>query len=643
MTVLMLLAALYGVLQISLLSLPTRSVRLSTVLLAVLVGAYVCGTVTGLVELAYTRALADQPGRSLVEVVNTTAYTTAPWVEELVKVSPLLAAGLYVKVRRQWGLTDFTVLGAGLGAGFGLLEGVLRYALDGDRVLAREGGWIVPDSLAPPYIPGVTRILTSWLPAPVASLGLGQAGDITVATFTHLVWTAVAGLGVGILYRAPGWLKPVSLVLVGAAGAHHALNNYVAGHPTANERERWLESIEGRLWAVPLVALLLAVSVDAVVLHRGKRRLPDVLLGAERSDGDSAAALIRYAAWRPPWTPLIALRFLRLRRALYYSTARTALPPDDPLRRTVSALAARIDATDSAEAWRAADLGARVRAAVRARMRGGRWLLPLIPLILMAPAVLFLCVGSFKSTAGIQENFTSGSGPAVLRGFTVAALVWIAWLLTVFLRTWRQTAAQPFAEVLAAHRLRTSIALASATTGALLLHRSTGRTGPDGPAIPPAHLLEALDRFLLYLGFALLLLSLLALFPPGGGLAVVGVRVVGGLLTREAVLQATALGLAGVALMAAGAGAEGGDSTAPRDVHDALRRGERDVDDEYVWKNGELLFDESTGNLVKILDRQDGTYDVVIKDPSNPSGKPITRFNAPESYVQARLDSGVWQ
>ncbi|MFE6284796.1 PrsW family glutamic-type intramembrane protease [Streptomyces sp. NPDC057877] len=563
MTVLMLLAALYGVIQVFLLSAPTRSVRLSTVLLAILVGAYVCGTVTALLELGYTRTIADLTDRSLIQVVNTTAYTVAPWVEELVKVSPLLAAGLYVKVRRQWGLTDFTVLGAALGAGFGLLEALLRYSLDGDRVLARQGGWIVPDSLAPPYIPGVARIFTSWLPAPAASLGLGQAGDITVATFSHLVWTAVAGLGIGILWRAPGWLKPLSLVLVGAAAAHHALNNYVATHPTANQRERWLESVEDHLWAVPVAALLLAMAIDTASLRRGKRHLPDVLVGDERVDGDSAAALIRYAAWRLPWTPLIALRFLRLRRALCYSAGAAGprgRPSDESLRRTVADIAGRMNATDSAEAWRTgrAETRARVRAAVRARVSRGRWVLVILPLVLMAPAVLFLCVGSFRSTAGFQEHFTGGSGPAVLRGFTVAAMVWIAWLLTVLLRTWRQAAAQPLGEALAAHRLRLCVAVSSATTGALLVYRSTGPTGTDGPAIPPAHLLEALDRFLVYLGFALLLLSLLALLPPAAGFAFAGVTVAGEGMLGAAL--AARLGLAGVALMAVGATGGGGDS-----------------------------------------------------------------------------------
>ncbi|MER6543164.1 hypothetical protein [Streptomyces sp. NPDC001250] len=103
MTLMMAAAAVWGVLQLFAVSWPTRSVRLSTVLLALAVGVYGCGVATALVELAYTRFYADQSSQSLITVVNTTSYTVAPWVEELIEVSPLLLAGLSVKVRRQWG------------------------------------------------------------------------------------------------------------------------------------------------------------------------------------------------------------------------------------------------------------------------------------------------------------------------------------------------------------------------------------------------------------------------------------------------------------------------------------------------------------------------------------------------------------
>ncbi|UXY32441.1 PrsW family glutamic-type intramembrane protease [Streptomyces sp. HUAS TT20] len=528
-------------------------------LLAVMVGAYACGTAGALLELAYTRAFADTAGRSLIEVVNTTSYTTAPWVEELVKVSPLLLAGLYAKVRRQWGLSDFTVLGAALGAGFGLLEALLRYPLDVDRSLVRYGGWLVPDSLSPPYIPGPAGVFTSWLPAPAATLDLGPTGDVTVATFSHLAWTAVAGLAVGFLCRARGWWKPLAVVPFAAAVAHHTLTNYVIRHPGGHP-ERWLNSLDSKLWAAPLVALLLAMTADWACLHRAKSSLPGILLKQERAAGDSAAALVRYATWCFPWTMLIALRFVRLRRALCYETGATPPHTIEPLRREVAGIADCIDATDHERAWRRPDIRSRVRA-VRRMAAPCRRRLPaiLIPCVLVLPSALFLGVGSFKPTAGLQKYFITGAGPKILLGFAMAALAWIAWQLTTLLRTWRRTAAHPLGEQLAIHRFRFATALASATTTTLLLWRSTGPTGPTGRAIPPAHLLNALDHFFTYLGFALLLLSLLALFPPGAGFALAGGEAVGGLAAGE-LLAAMRLGLAGIALMAAGAMDGGGDS-----------------------------------------------------------------------------------
>nr|WP_267964953.1 PrsW family glutamic-type intramembrane protease [Streptomyces fulvoviolaceus] len=549
----MVAAALYGVVQLAAISWPTRSVRLSTVLLAVLVGVYACGTAVALVELAYTRAIADETGRSLIEVVNTTAYTTAPWVEELLKVSPLLLAGLYAKVRRQWGLTDFTILGAALGAGFGLLEALLRYSLDADRALPRHGGWLIPDSLSPPYIPGPGEVFTSWLPSPAATLHLGRTGEVAVVPFEHLVLTTLAGLAVGVLWRARSWWKPLAVIPFAAAVTHHTLNNYAAGH-SHGEAGKWLEALNDKLWAAPLLALLLAMTADLTCLHRGKRRLPGVLLAGERTDGDTAATLIRYASLRFPWTPLIALRFIRLRRTLCY--AASATPPEtlEPLRRTVADIVTRINATDNAEAWRrTADIRAYIRAARAGTAHRRRRLLTLIPCILILPSVLFLGIGSFKPTSELQEYFTTGNGPRILQAFAAAALAWTAWLLTMLLRTWRQAATHPLAEQLATHRFRFSSALASATTGTFLLWRSAGPPGPDGRVIPATHLLEAIDHFLTYLGFALLLLSLLALFPPGAGLALAGSGAVGG-LTAEGILVAARLGIAGIALMVAGAG-----------------------------------------------------------------------------------------
>ncbi|MGW6788052.1 PrsW family glutamic-type intramembrane protease [Streptomyces chartreusis] len=543
----MAVAALWGVLQLFAISWPTRSVRLPTVLLALAVGAYGCGVTTALVQLAYTRIYAEQSGLSLVSVVNTTGYTVAPWVEELLKVTPLLLAGLSLRVRRQWGLTDFVVVGAALGAGFGLLEAVLRFGLDADRAIPRGEGWIVPDSLSPPYVPGLGQVLTAWLPAPFSQLDLG--GPPATETFTHLVFTAMAGFGVGLLWRARRWLRLLSVLPIAAAVVHHTVNNYAVQEHSGAAKD-WLESLNGAAWAAPLLCLAVAMAADLRRLHRGKAAVPDVLLASERTDGDSAGALLRYAAWRRPWSLLIVLRYVRLRRCLLYAVA--SAPPESTaeLRGVVAGITARMDASDNRRAWRALDIRAWLRATRAARRSRGRWLV-LIPCVLMLPSLLFLGVGSFTSTAGLQEFFSTGAGPKILMGFAMAALAWIAYQLVTLLRTWRLASAQPLAEVLAAHRFRLATALGAGTTGALLLWRALGGAGPDGATIRTLHLLDALNTFLTYLGFALVLLSLLALFPPGGFALAGGGALTA--LTAEAALNAGLLGTAGAVLMAVGA------------------------------------------------------------------------------------------
>ncbi|MEU6773924.1 PrsW family intramembrane metalloprotease [Streptomyces sp. NPDC046759] len=547
----MAVAAAWGVLQLFVVSGPTRSLRLSTVLLALMVGVYGCGVATALVQLAYTRLYADQSGQSLATVVNTTSYTVAPWAEELIKVSPLLLVGLSPKLRRQWGLTDFVVLGAALGGGFGLLEAVLRYGLDAHRALVRGGGWIIPDSLSPPYVPGPGQVFTSWLPAP-----FGQAdmtGSPGTQTFSHLVWTAMAGFGVGLLWRGRRWTRLSSILPITVAVVHHTVNNYAAQKPTTHATH-WLEILDARAWAAPLVCLAIAMVVDLRQIHRAKRTVPGVLLAAERADGDSAGAALRYAAWRVPWSMLIALRYVRLRRSLLYAAASAPLDATEELRHVVAGITARMDVSDNQRAWQGLDIRELLKAVRAARRSRRRWLL-LIPCVLVLPSVLFLGVGSFTSTAELQKFFSTGPGPKILMGFGIAALAWIAYQLSALVRTWRTASIQPTGELLAVHRFRVATALGAATTGALLLWRGFGTAGPGGRAIHTFHLLDALNTFLVYLGFALLLLSLLAFLPPAG-LALAGGGVAGA-VTAEAVLNAGVLGAAGVVLMAVGAGGSG--------------------------------------------------------------------------------------
>jgi hypothetical protein len=84
-------------------------------------------------------------------------------------------------------------------------------------------------------------------------------------------------------------------------------------------------------------------------------------------------------------------------------------------------------------------------------------------------------------------------------------------------------------------------------------------------------------------------------------------------------------------------------STAARDVHGVDRTGMRDVDEQHVWDNGDMYI-QKDGCIVKVLDNGNGTYDVVVRDMSNPSGKPVTSIkDATENYINNKVSSGKWE
>ncbi|MER7875581.1 PrsW family intramembrane metalloprotease [Streptomyces solisilvae] len=578
MALLMVAASVYGVVQLLVLSSPTRSVRMSTALLAIAVGVYGAGVAAGLLELAYTRGVAEATGESLAEVVKTASYTVDPVIEELMKLAPLLLVAWNVRIRRQWGLTDYVVLGAALGAGFGLLEAVARYGLDADRAIAHPaGGWAVPDSLRAPYIPGVEQVFSAWFPAPQGALALGDRSPVA-ATSPHLVYTALAALGVGVLLRGRGWTRVLGVLPLVATSGLHMLTNYAAAHPMDRDAAERVDTFEGMLWAVPLVCLAVAMAVDLRRLWRGKAVMPGVLLRAERAGRTGLSALASYGSWCVPWSTLIALRFARLRRSLLYGVVDGApsYPGAESLHRTVAWSAAQIDASDREHAWRGVDLRAVARAAGTLRDRHRKWYV-LASVALTIPALLLLAIGSFPSAAELQQRFASGTGLRVLVGFGIAALLWTGWLLVRLLRAWRATLALPHGEALATIRLRVWTALGGCVVGALLLLRLADGVPPDGPVIRNLHLLDALNNFLAHLGFALLLLSLLALIPPGGGLglALAGARVGATVITREAAIHAAAYGALGIVLMAA-SGGTGADGSSDRQNEDASKSADED-------------------------------------------------------------------
>ncbi|BAL91105.1 hypothetical protein AMIS_58850 [Actinoplanes missouriensis 431] len=88
---------------------------------------------------------------------------------------------------------------------------------------------------------------------------------------------------------------------------------------------------------------------------------------------------------------------------------------------------------------------------------------------------------------------------------------------------------------------------------------------------------------------------------------------------------------------------DGSPTTSPRDVHGALQTSTRQIDADYVWRNGTMYVQED-GQIVKVLDNGNGTYDVVVRDLSNPTGRPTTSIaDVPERSIQRKIDKGIWE
>jgi RsiW-degrading membrane proteinase PrsW (M82 family) len=211
----MVAAVLYSIVQLAVLSWPSRSVRFSTLMLMVSVGMYPVAVVAALAQFGYVRlAMASTIDSSWTAAMATTSWTFTPVVEELAKVTPLVLLAVRVRTRFQWGFTDYVVLGAAIGAGFRLLE---LLAIAGTSAAKAnplsEGGWTIPTGnlTGTSYVPGLGQILGSLFPQPLGTYVLVDFAPHMVVN-PHLAWTAMCGLGVAVLLRVRGSRRLLGLV-----------------------------------------------------------------------------------------------------------------------------------------------------------------------------------------------------------------------------------------------------------------------------------------------------------------------------------------------------------------------------------------------------------------------------------------------
>ncbi|MEO3753628.1 PrsW family glutamic-type intramembrane protease [Streptomyces sp. B6B3] len=523
-------AAVYCVLQLAVVAWPVRATRLSTVLLAFVVGVYGSGVLVLLFSLGWWR-IAVEAGGVPEEVTDSLSRSVAPVAEEVAKAVPLLLAACFLSVRRrQWGLADWVVLGAAVGSGFGLLETLLNNPPDPNSLTSMpDGGWMGQAglSLNAAYYPSVEEVLFSWLPSSTGVVEIGLSWDGTIGTVRHVPWGVLDGLAVGLLVRSRGWRRALAVAPLGAAIWHHwAVNN---GYDAVG----WADDL---LVPTAMASLLGAVVVDWRALRWGKATVPGVLLAGERPG--RAGALIGAGNCHLPYTALGVSRFVRARRGLLYAAARTRtedLHRIEPLRQAVGQTAALLDHAHEYGRWDPA----RIRAARRAARRR-RWPLLAIPLLLALPALLYLAAGNFPSTHALGEWFTRSPGTWVLFGCAAASLAFTLVVLVLLVRAWRPTRAQPLGEPVAALGFRILTGAGGVIAGGWLLYIRLVGTPLDAEIVDTdrASLIAALDNFLFYLGLALFAVGLFALCPPGA-LAFAGIT--GGAATGGAVLSATAI------------------------------------------------------------------------------------------------------
>jgi hypothetical protein len=562
-------AACWGVLQLAVLGWGTRSVRAGTLLLAVAAGCYGCAVLAFALEFAWTRVVAAVTGASVTSAVRTAGYTVDPFVEEAVKVLPLVVAVLLLRGRRPWALTDFVLLGAATGAGFGLLEALARF---GHRTADAAGvgdGWLLPTATDPPLVPGPLTTLTSWLPAPVNAEYVGSLGG-GPGTNLHLAWSAVAALGVGLFVRLDGPVRFAGAGLVVLAGADHAAAAHAlaVGDPgtLGDVLTAPFDLVRPVVWLWPLLALVAAVVLDVRLLRAARATAPPLRLRRETGRG----GLLRYASLHLPWTGLLALRFVLLRRAAHYA------PPGDPPPVVAEAAdaVARMDVTDDRAAWRGVGLRA-VRlgpdegpggaGAGPAEVLRRFWPL-LLWLALLVPPALYYVAGTTPATAGLQDVLERTAVFGVL--FVVPAgfgLVLLAWQLVAGVHALPALLRSSSGDLATSAVLRVATAAGASVLGVLAVASLVDGANPGRRVLEAFHVLEAMDSLLLAAGLALLLAAF-AVFPPAVTFAVTrgpgGTRLVPDVAVTTG-YAGPALGLPGVMLAQAVANAGGSARPAP--------------------------------------------------------------------------------
>ncbi len=477
----------WGVLQLIVLGSFARTVRIRTVYAALAVGLYLCAPLTVVLQASWTGLVAPLLGMSAPELVRAASYTVDPFLEELMKMLPLALLMLVPTFRRQWSFTDFVLIGAATGAGFGLAEDLYRFGASADRAEGIAGGWALVFSQGYLFVPSIFKTLTSWLPVGVAG-GTSDVARLNV----HLVWSSVVGLAVGltVLSRTKA-SRLTALGLLVCISLDHAAGNM------SDVGNSWLFFLSWPLAALVHLRGLMPIAALAVALwldqrRQGVRDSVDLLLQTERSAPSRLKGTLVAAFSRPPWSLIAVDRFVRMRRAVL--TERTAATAQaDTLGALVMTERDRVDRelaqwqTDVPAlfppGWTLSSLGVALR-----RPAVILWL------VILTPSVLWFVIGGWPQTAGLQVFMKQPAVWMVLFPVSVLAQAWIAWRTIAGLRSWSLARDASVGDDAATVGLRVACGIGAVSLGAFSLLRMLGGITPGSSIFASLHAQDAANH-----------------------------------------------------------------------------------------------------------------------------------------------------
>ena len=550
----MLFAAVVGVVQLAVIAGWVRSVRITTLIQAVVIGAVVCGPVTVGVQWVVSRVIQARTSRFLGTIVEEAGRTYDPVVEEILKLLPLLLLAIFLRrVHRQLGWTDHFMIGTALGSGFALAEALMRFSITPRGLLPAGGGYVVGGVGMIMHTPA--SALMTWQPQPV-ELGSG------VYSLGHALWTGVAALGVAWLFRSRVWLKPLGVVPLALSSFSHMYYNAQGFTPlTRTWMAQWSTQVFMTLHDHLIWLVLALIAADRFVIARASARSPGLLLPGESKYALNPWPVLKAGVIGAPWSVLPAWNVALQRRAAWYGLG--ARLPEASASAAVTAVGqlGRVRRSD----WRAG----RERGLLAA-LRRGNWQVrvnwrTVVVLVLwvvsVIPGLVFLVVGGWPTTRWVQQAMLGPVGAVFLVLGVLAGVAFMVSRVPALIKGLRRLPRPAWHEMRLRPLGRLAIAATSVFTSGMLIARLFTTGDATAYVVQNFHILEALANLLLAAGLALMIVGLIW-FPPSllmlGGLGTLELVISQALLVTETVGLATAL--TGAALsQAAGQPPGGGD------------------------------------------------------------------------------------